>query len=149
MFFYIHSPPLTKYEGSVTCRFSTFSILFWYHNFVFTSRSILFKVWNRNCFKFCHRTFNILTVCFPPPLMDRHRKGSVTYTISHTDQTSLRIRCILRSWFGGIPVVPVISSVLSAVYSGLPFQHCSFTTPLFIHNQCGQYRGVLGAVSIL
>lgn len=92
----------------------------------------------------------ISSLCiYPPPLMDRHHKGSVTYTISHTDQTSLRICCILRSGFGGIPEVPVMSSVLSALYSGLPFQHCAFTTPLFIHNQCGQYRGVLGAVSIL
>lgn len=45
---------------------------------------------------------------------------------------------------GGIPVVPVVAAVLSGVYSVLPFQHCSFTTPLFIHNQCGQYGGILG-----
>lgn len=96
-------------------------------------------------------SFCVFFCIHSPPLMNYCviYKGSVTHIISDTDQTSFRTSCVLRSSFGGIPVVPVMSSVLSALYCALPFQHCTFTAPLFIHNQCGQYRGVLGAVSIL
>lgn len=74
-------------------------------------------------------------------------RSSVNIAISDIGQNESAVFYRGISW--GIPVVPIMSSVLSGLYSAPPFQHYSFTTPLFIHNQCGQYRGVLGAVSIL
>lgn len=75
-------------------------------------------------------------------IVDCKSLGKLLVSPEHAHTHTHPSRAISHSW--GIPVVLVVTAVLSGVYSILPFQHCFFTTPLFIHNQCGQYRGVLG-----
>lgn len=116
----------------------------------------LFKIAS-NCLLFClNQIFRIdfIIVFFPQSspcvfVYTFSASDCVTHAQHHRPNLIKNLLRFTELFRGGIPVVPVKSKVLSALYSALPFQHCSFTTPLFIHNQCGQYRGVLGAVSIL